>query len=155
MPANAAFRSQFTCYVDKSAVTQRPRRGGYRAAEPAVEGFTKNQLWCEIVALACELLVWSQMLGLAGTGRRREPKRLRLRLFVSRADSRAADASCGCASPNDGRGPAKSSPRSPACKPSPPGNEPNSYCDQGRRTPGPVEPRSPGATAGQPDAASR
>jgi hypothetical protein len=46
-----------------------------------LKGFAQNQLWCEIVALACELLAWTQMLALAGSGRRWEPKRLRLRLF--------------------------------------------------------------------------
>ena len=38
-----------------------------------LKGFTQNQLWCEIVALACELLAWTQMLALAGTARRWEP----------------------------------------------------------------------------------
>jgi hypothetical protein len=46
-----------------------------------LKGFAQNQLWCEIVELACELLAWTQMLALAGAPRRREPKRLRLRLF--------------------------------------------------------------------------
>jgi Transposase DDE domain group 1 len=45
------------------------------------KGFAQNQVWCEIVALACELLAWTQMLALAGAARRWEPKRLRLRLF--------------------------------------------------------------------------
>jgi hypothetical protein len=44
-------------------------------------GFAQNQLWCEIVALACELLAWTQMLALTGDASRWEPKRLRLRLF--------------------------------------------------------------------------
>jgi hypothetical protein len=44
--------------------------------------FTQNQIWCEIVALACELLAWMQMLALDGPARRYEPKRLRLRLFA-------------------------------------------------------------------------
>ncbi|MEU8193291.1 IS1380 family transposase [Microbispora amethystogenes] len=44
--------------------------------------FTQNQIWTEIVALACELLAWMQMLALDGPARRYEPKRLRLRLFV-------------------------------------------------------------------------
>ncbi len=44
-------------------------------------GYAQNQLWCEIVALACELLAWTAMLALTGTARRWEPKRLRLRLF--------------------------------------------------------------------------
>jgi hypothetical protein len=46
-----------------------------------LKGFAQNQVWCEIVALACELLAWTQLLALAGTARRWEPKRLRLRLF--------------------------------------------------------------------------
>jgi hypothetical protein len=46
-----------------------------------LHGFDQNQIWCEIVALACELLSWMQMLALTGTARRWEPKRLRLRLF--------------------------------------------------------------------------
>jgi hypothetical protein len=44
--------------------------------------FTQNQIWCAIVALACELTAWMQTLALAGNDARRwEPKRLRLRLF--------------------------------------------------------------------------
>jgi Transposase DDE domain group 1 len=46
-----------------------------------LKGFAQNQVWCEIVALACDLLAWTQMLALAGPARRWEPKRLRLRLF--------------------------------------------------------------------------
>jgi hypothetical protein len=46
-----------------------------------LKGFAQNQLWCEIVALACELLAWTQMLALAGAARRWEPKRLRLRII--------------------------------------------------------------------------
>jgi hypothetical protein len=47
-----------------------------------LKGFAHNQLWCEIVALACELLAWTQLLALAGEARRGEPRRLRLRLFA-------------------------------------------------------------------------
>jgi hypothetical protein len=46
-----------------------------------LKGFAQNQLWCEIVAPACDLLAWTQLLALTGTARRWEPKRLRLRLF--------------------------------------------------------------------------
>jgi Transposase DDE domain group 1 len=46
------------------------------------KGFAQNQVWCEIVALACELLAWTQMLALAGQASRWEPKRLRLRVFA-------------------------------------------------------------------------
>ena len=38
-----------------------------------LKGFAQNQLWCEIVALACELLAWTQLLALTGTARRWEP----------------------------------------------------------------------------------
>jgi hypothetical protein len=47
-----------------------------------LHGFAQNQLWCEIAALACELLAWTQMIALTGQARRWEPKRLRLRLFA-------------------------------------------------------------------------
>jgi hypothetical protein len=46
-----------------------------------LHGYDQNQIWCEIVAMACELLAWMAMLALTGTARRWEPKRLRLRLF--------------------------------------------------------------------------
>jgi hypothetical protein len=48
-----------------------------------LKGFAQNQVWCEIVALACDLLAWTQLLALTGTARRWEPKRLRLRLFAA------------------------------------------------------------------------
>jgi hypothetical protein len=39
-----------------------------------LKGFAQNQVWCEIVALACELLAWTQMLAMTGTARRWEPR---------------------------------------------------------------------------------
>jgi hypothetical protein len=47
-----------------------------------LKGFAQNQLWCEIVALACELIAWTQLIALGGDARRWEPKRLRLRIFA-------------------------------------------------------------------------
>ena len=45
--------------------------------------FAQNQIWCAIVALACELTAWMQMLALTDSAARRwEPKRLRTRLFT-------------------------------------------------------------------------
>jgi hypothetical protein len=45
--------------------------------------FAQNQIWCAIIALACELTAWMQTLALTGHDARRwEPKRLRLRLFT-------------------------------------------------------------------------
>ncbi len=46
-----------------------------------LKGFAANQVWCEVVALACDLLAWTQLLALAGPARRWEPKQLRLRLL--------------------------------------------------------------------------
>jgi hypothetical protein len=46
-----------------------------------LHGFAQNQLWCELVAMASELLAWTAMLALEGPARAWEPKRLRLRLF--------------------------------------------------------------------------
>jgi hypothetical protein len=46
-----------------------------------LHGYAQNQIWCQIVALACDLLAWTAMLALTGPARRREPKRLRLRLL--------------------------------------------------------------------------
>jgi hypothetical protein len=46
-----------------------------------LHGYDQNQIWCEIIALACELIAWMTMLALTGATRRWEPRRLRLRLF--------------------------------------------------------------------------
>jgi DDE family transposase len=46
-----------------------------------LHGFAQNQIWCELVAMACELTAWMGMLALDGPARAWEPKRLRLRLF--------------------------------------------------------------------------
>jgi hypothetical protein len=44
--------------------------------------FAQNQIWCAVVAMACEITAWMQMLALHGhPARRREPKKLRLRLL--------------------------------------------------------------------------
>jgi hypothetical protein len=44
--------------------------------------FAANQIWLELVALASDLLAWTQHLALAGTPARTwEPKRLRFRLL--------------------------------------------------------------------------
>jgi hypothetical protein len=58
----------------------RPRREDTGPRNLALKGFTQN--WCEIVALCCEILAWTQMLALTGTARRWEPKRLCLRLLA-------------------------------------------------------------------------
>jgi hypothetical protein len=48
-----------------------------------LHGFAQNQLWCELVAMASELLAWTAMLAFDGPARAWEPKRLRLRLFAA------------------------------------------------------------------------
>jgi hypothetical protein len=48
-----------------------------------LHGFDQNQIWCELAAMACELLAWMQMLALDEPARAWEPKRLRLRLFTT------------------------------------------------------------------------
>jgi Transposase DDE domain group 1 len=48
-----------------------------------LHGFAQNQLWCELVSMASELLAWTAMLALDGPARAWEPKRLRLRLFTT------------------------------------------------------------------------
>jgi hypothetical protein len=48
-----------------------------------LHGFGQNQIWCELVAMACELTTWMQMLALDGPARAWEPKRLRLRIFAA------------------------------------------------------------------------
>jgi hypothetical protein len=50
-----------------------------------LHGFAQNQVWCELVAMACELLAWTAMLALESPARTWEPKRLRLRMFSAAA----------------------------------------------------------------------
>jgi hypothetical protein len=47
-----------------------------------LQGFDANRIWCAVIALACDITAWLQLLGLSEhPARRWEPKRLRLRLF--------------------------------------------------------------------------
>ena len=121
-----------------------------------LHGFDQNQLWCELVAMACELLAWMQMLALDGPARAWEPKRLRLRLFSAagrlvRGGRRAAaaprrDLALGRPAHRRDHPPAGLRPRLTSR---------NRPYDQEGQTPGPVEPRPPGATAGKPGTARR
>jgi len=49
------------------------------------QGFAHNQMWCEPVSPACELVAWTQMLALTGEARRWEVKKLSFRLFSATA----------------------------------------------------------------------
>jgi hypothetical protein len=106
-----------------------------------LKGFAQNQVWCQIVALACELLAWTQMLALTGKTSRWEPRRLRLfsvadRLAASGRRLRlclaghwpwAADIIAAAA----------------RLQALPLAKQPEQPRRPGRRTPGPVEPRPP------------
>ena len=121
-----------------------------------LKGFAPNQLWCEIVALACELLAWTQMLALTGTARRWEPKRLRLRVFAVAgrlAAWPAAAAACACDWLNDGPGLRRSPPRPPACGPSRPDSQPEPSRRPGRRNH--QDPWTPARPARQPGSQAR
>ncbi|MFI1586176.1 IS1380 family transposase [Embleya sp. NPDC020630] len=50
-----------------------------------LHGLAQNRVWCELVALACELVAWKQMLALTGEARRWEIRKLRFRLFGTAA----------------------------------------------------------------------
>lgn len=68
-----------------------PNSQGHRTHNLPLHEFTQNQIWCAIVALACELTAWLQILAFTDASaashqaRRWEPKRLRLRLFSTAA----------------------------------------------------------------------
>ena len=133
-----------------------PLRQGHRAAEPPAEGLRPEPA-----------LVRDRRPGLraAGLGPDARPGRGRPPLGAEtapaapvrrrRAGSSAAAAACGCASRRTGPGPRRSPPRSPGCRPSRPADQPEQPLRQERRAPGPVEPRPPGATAGQPGTTER
>ncbi|GAA2884095.1 hypothetical protein GCM10010517_47390 [Streptosporangium fragile] len=62
----------------------------------------QNQIWCELVAPACELLAWMQMLAPNGPARRYEPKRLRLCLpaVAGRLDDAGPGPRSSCRNPD-------------------------------------------------------
>jgi hypothetical protein len=67
------------------ARTSIPSRWSHKFASRGTPGRDGPQVWCEVVALACDLLAWTQMLALAGNARRR------LRLCVAEHWPWAAD----------------------------------------------------------------
>ena len=60
-----------------------------------LHGFAQNQLWCELAAMASELLAWMQMLALDGPARAWEPNGCGC--SPPPGAWSAADAACGCA----------------------------------------------------------
>jgi hypothetical protein len=80
MPKGQPRRSMRQLIADSQRAAQlRAKDTGLRNLP--LHGYAQNQIWCEIVALACDLLAWTQMLALTGEARRWEPKRLRLRIL--------------------------------------------------------------------------
>ena len=60
-----------------------------------MQGFAQNRIWCLIVALACDLLAFSQLLALTSTPARTwEPRTIRLRLMSIPARRHAELVSC-------------------------------------------------------------
>ena len=58
-------------HLCRARCEDRIRRARTPAAQPAPwHGYDRNMIWIEIVALACELLAWIQMLALSGPARR-------------------------------------------------------------------------------------
>ncbi len=121
-----------------------------------LKGFAQNRLWCEIVALACELIAWTQMLALAGAARRWEPRRLRLRIFSIAGRLASSGRRLRLRLAERCPGPARSPPQPPACKPSRPADQPGLPRQPRKdKPPGPVEPRLPArqpASQGRPHA---
>jgi hypothetical protein len=111
-----------------------------------LKGFAQNQLWCEIVDLACELLAWMQLLALTGTVRRWEPKRLRLFAASGPVGTRrpppAAKAHRAVAL---GRGDHHRN--HPPAGPYVRLTSRNTYTTRKEKPPGTAEPRPPGGTA--------
>ena len=113
-----------------------------------LHGYAQNQVWCEVVALACELLAWMAMLAFTGPARRWEPRRLRLRLFsvagrIVRGGRRLRLRLA--ATWPWARQIATAITRLQALIPA---DQPRSSLRPGKETARPVEPRSPSATAG-------
>lgn len=77
------------CQGTASAALRRPARFALKRSYPPLgldrfplQGHAANRIWCLIVALARDILAFSQMFALAATPARRwEPRTIRLRLM--------------------------------------------------------------------------
>jgi hypothetical protein len=58
------YHKLFVCTSAPAPAAQGAGPGRFRTLP--LKGFAQNQVWCEIVALACELLAWMQLLALTG-----------------------------------------------------------------------------------------
>jgi hypothetical protein len=112
-----------------------------------LHGYAQNQIWCQIVALACELIAWTQLLALTGPAGGNQ-NGCGCACSPPPGASSAADGGNACAWHRDGRGPGRSPPPSSSSGTWHPVDQTHSPGDQEGETQGPVEPRPPGATAG-------
>src|ERR1035438_8398409 len=94
------------------------------ACATSPHGFDQNQLCCELVALACDLLAWTQMLALTGPARRWEPNGCGRDLHLCRAYVPRRPPQAASASPPAGHGLRRCPTPSPAPKPSNPADQP-------------------------------
>ena len=60
-----------------------------------LHGFAQNQIWCELVAMACELLAWMAMLALDGPAGHGNPNAYGCACSPPLAASSVAAAGCG------------------------------------------------------------
>jgi hypothetical protein len=115
-----------------------------------LQGFAQNQIWCEIVTIACELLAWMQMLPSPAPREAGNPNACGSGSSPPPAAASAEAAACGCASPRRGPGSRRSPPPSAASRPSHPADQQGTIPATRKDTLGTVEPRPPGATTGPP-----
>ena len=114
-----------------------------------LHGYEQNQIWCEIVALACELLAWMQMLALdrpcppLGTQTAAAADLRRGRAHRPRRPPPAAPPRR-----HAGPGPARSPPPSPGCTPWHPADQPHPVPTTRKENHGPVEPAHPARQPG-------
>ena len=100
-----------------------------------LHGFAQNQIWCELVAMASELLAWMRCSPSTAPPAPGNPNGCGCACSPPPGAWSAAAAACGCASPRPGPGPPSSPPRSPACRPTPPADQPKPPLRPGRTNP--------------------
>ena len=115
-----------------------------------LHGYAQNQIWCEIVALACELLAWMQMLALTGPARRWEPKTAAAApLLRRRAPRPRRPPPAAAPGRHAGRGPPDHRRDHPPRTPSHPADQPELSLRPGRTPQGPWNPAHPARQPGR------
>ena len=159
------------CLADIALLREQPDLAGPVASDPVVSrlvatlardlprslplsGFAQNQVWCEIAALACELLAWTQRVALTGAAPPLGTQTTTAAPALGRRSSRP-------------QRPARATPPRPALalgrrhlhRNSPPAGHPDPLTSpdipstRKDKPSEPVEPRPPAAGAGQPGTA--